>query len=76
MPLIEIICFMMHTTLISSKLGQIDIDKGALNCFLQVYGGMRGIKGLVTETSHLDSNEVLKEKSVIVIEPSVVQFCL
>ena len=37
---------------------------------------MRGIKGLVTETSHLDANEVLKEKSIIVIEPSGVQFCL
>ena len=36
---------------------------------------MRGIKGLVTETSHLDSNEVLKEKSIIVIEPGLVQFC-
>jgi len=31
------------------KLGEVTID--------QVYGGMRGIKGLVTETSHLDANE-------------------
>jgi len=31
------------------KLGEVTID--------QAYGGMRGIKGLVTETSHLDPNE-------------------
>jgi len=31
------------------KLGEVTID--------MAYGGMRGIKGLVTETSHLDANE-------------------
>ncbi|XP_031557908.1 citrate synthase, mitochondrial-like isoform X2 [Actinia tenebrosa] len=33
----------------NEKLGEYTID--------QAYGGMRGIKGLVTETSHLDANE-------------------
>ncbi|XP_027057357.1 citrate synthase, mitochondrial-like [Pocillopora damicornis] len=34
----------------------------------QVYGGMRGIKGLVTETSHLDSNEGIRFRGYTIPE--------
>ncbi|CAH3130749.1 unnamed protein product [Pocillopora meandrina] len=34
----------------------------------QVYGGMRGIKGLVTETSHLDANEGIRFRGYTIPE--------
>lgn len=42
------------------KLGEVTID--------MAYGGMRGIKGLVTETSHLDANEGIEFRGYTIPE--------
>lgn len=45
------------TIIILNRVHQVECKKV---CYFQMYGGMRGIRGLVTETSVLDPNEGIR----------------
>ena len=51
----------------NKKVGEVTVD--------QMYGGMRGIKGLVTETSVLDADEGIRFRGLSIPECQKVAFC-
>ena len=52
----------------NKKVGEVTVD--------QMYGGMRGIKGLVTETSVLDADEGIRFRGLSIPECQKVAFVL